>query len=364
MKKIINLISVIFFLIVSVSPSVGWAQGSWREKLRERWRQRIGKKQTTEKSYREHPLADLEHKQITHGGLQRSYHMYVPAKVKKAKDKYPLVIMLHGGGSTAEYMPTFTGFNRLAREQKFMVVYPEGIEKHWNDGRGVQEYKCQRENIDDIGFLSAMIDQVTAQYPVDLERVYVTGVSNGGIMTHRVAVDLSHKIAAAAMVIGNAPEPHFSQAIPSNPVPMLIMNGTKDKFVRWEGGEVGRISTILGSKALRPPPGRVASTEQTVNFWRTHNKCETSTQTSYKPNRDPNDGVRVRVESYKDKAGKVMVVLYAIEGGGHVWPGVPEQMHMQQFPEQAAKKAIGPTCYDINGTQEIYDFFKQYSRNR
>ncbi len=351
MKKIINFILVAFFLIVFILPNVVWSQESWREKLRKRWSQRIEKKQATKESHLKRLLLGIEHKQMIHDGLQRSYCQYLPADIKKTKNKHPLVIILHGGGGTGKYMAILTGFNRLAEQDKFMVVYPDGIEKHWNDGRNLQEYKSQRENIDDVGFISALIDKLAAQYPVDLEHIYVAGISNGAFMTHRLATELSGKIAAAAMVIGSISEPYFSKAIPSRPVPIIIMNGTKDPLVPWKGGEIG----FKG----RTKKGRAVSVEQTVNFWLKYNKCETSGQMIYKPDRDPEDGTRVRVHSYKNRAGKVMVIFYAIEEGGHTWPGVPE--HIPQAPRQVPKTAIGLTCFDINGTNEIYNFFKQHS---
>ncbi len=339
-----------FFLIVFVPPSVGWTQESRREKLKEKWGQQSKKKRATEKSFSEDLLlAGSQYKQVVYDGLQRSYWEYVPAKLQEAKDAYPLVIVLHGGGGTGKYMIALTRFNRLATEQGFMVVYPEAIEKRWNDGRNFQEYKSQRENIDDVGFISALIDRLATQYPVDLERVYVAGISNGAMMTHRLATDLSAKISAAAMVAGNIPENYFSKGIPSKPVPIIIMNGTEDQLMPWKGGELGFNK------------GRVVSTEQTVNFWRKYNKCETSGQTVYKPDRDPNDGTRVRVDSYKNKDGKTMVMLYVIEGGGHTWPGAPPQL--PQAPQAIPKEAVGLMSSDISGSDEIYNFFKQYSRN-
>ncbi|MDD5237888.1 MAG: PHB depolymerase family esterase [Candidatus Omnitrophica bacterium] len=354
-KRLFGLITILLLLGLCL-PVVSSAETTWREKIREKLKQRIDKEQETTDSKSERAkfvFRGMDYHEMTYDNMQRSYGEYVPAENKEKEGKYPLVIVLHGGGGTGKYMAALTGFNRLAEQEKFIVVYPDGIERRWNDGRNFQEYKSQRENIDDVGFISALIDQLATQYPVDLERVYVTGVSNGAMMTHRLAVDLSTRIAAAAMVDGNIPENYFSKGIPSKPVPIIIMNGTKDQLMPWEGGEIG-----LEEKSK----GRVVSTEQTVNFWLKHNKCEVPGQMIYKPDRDPNDGTTVRIHSYKNKDNEVMVVLYAIEGGGHTWPGASEDI--PQAPRGFPKTAIGLTCFDINGTEEIYNFFKQYSRKR
>jgi polyhydroxybutyrate depolymerase len=256
--------------------------------------------------------------------------------------------VLHGGGGTGKYMATLTGFNRLAASEGFIAVYPEAepTDRRWNDGRTVQKYRSQRENIDDVGFISAVIDRLAAEYPIDFNRVYVTGISNGAMMTHRLAVDIADKIAAAAMVTGNIPEEYFNKGIPRRPVPMLIMNGTDDPLMPWNGGAV---------KAGRRDLGQVISTPQTVDFWRTHNCCQGPAQVTYKADSAPGDGTRVRLESYKNSAGRVMVILYAVEGGGHTWPGGP-----QYIPEAV----VGTISFDIDGSDEIYNFFKKHSRQK
>lgn len=345
-KCSVYIVAILILSSLFLFAATAYAEGRLREGIKNRFQGRSEKANESERS--KSVFRGMDYRKMTYNNLQRSYCEYVPAEIKEKKGKYPLIIVLHGGGGTGKYMAALTGFNRLAEQEKFMVVYPDAIEKRWNDGRNFQEYKSQRENIDDVGFISALIDRLAMQYQVDLDRVYVVGISNGAMMTHRLAAELSTKIAAAAMVAGNIPENYFSKGIPSKPVPIIIMNGTEDQLMPWKGGELGFNK------------GRVVSTEQTVNFWRKHNKCELPGQTTYKPDSDPKDGTKVYVDSYKNEAGKTIVMLYAIEGGGHTWPGVSKDI--PQAPRYFPKTAIGLTCYDINGTGEIYDFFKQHSR--
>ena len=120
----------------------------------------------------------------------------------------PLVIALHGGGGSGIGMVALTlgGFNVLSERERFIVVYPDGIGKNWNDGRGLLRYRAQRENIDDVGFISALIDHLAKKYNIDRKRVYITGMSNGAIMSYRLACELADKIAAIAPVAGLMPE--------------------------------------------------------------------------------------------------------------------------------------------------------------
>ena len=313
--------------------------------------QTIEEKYETEKSNLERVLAEMEHKQITYDGLQRSYWKYVPDGHRQGTDHYPLLIALHGGTSTGKSMALLTEFNNLARKDGFIVVYPDGVEKHWNDGRDLQMFRCQHENINDVGFISALIDQMAAQHPVDLDRVYVTGISNGAMMAHRVAVELSSSVAAAAMVAGNIPE-NYKERIPEVPVPMLVMNGTEDQIMPWSGGTIGFITDR----------GRAVSVKETINFWRVHNNCQNDPEIAYKPDIATDDGTRVRTETYINKAGTAMAMLYAIEGGGHTWPGANPKI--RQNPPQVPKEYIGLMSSDIDGSEEIYTFFKQHSRNK
>lgn len=283
---------------------------------------------------------------ITVGGLERTYHLYLPASYEPSKS-LPVVFLFHGGGGTGEGMEKLTleGFNRIADREGFIVLYPDGIEKHWNDGRGLQVYRAHRENIDDVGFLSALIDHLIRTFNIDTTRIYAAGISNGGQFSQRLACELSDRIAAIGVVAIQLPQ-HlpFSCAL-KKPVSVLMMPGTEDPLVPWEGGEIG---FRKGRKF-----GRVLSVSESIKFWTTKNQCPSSPQITSEPDRDPKDGTRVRREIYGPCNQETEVLLYTIEGGGHTWPGGDQYLPVW---------VIGRTSRDIDANEAIWEFFKRHTR--
>jgi len=283
-------------------------------------------------------------------GLQRTYRVHVPLSHDKTKP-VPLVVALHGGGGTAEGMVKLTldGFNKLSDQEGFVVVYPDGIGKNWNDGRSEEEtkYRAHKEKVDDTGFISALIDYFIKVYDINPKSVYVTGISNGAIMSYRLACELSDKIAAIAPVDGNMSQNFLPKCSPSKPISVLVINNVKDPLVPWNGGD---ITGPFGLKKL----GKVLSVSQTIEYWVKHNECSPSPSITEEPDKDPEDGTRVRREEYSGGKDGTEVILYAIEGGGHTWPG-----GYQYLPA----RIIGKTSKDIDANEVIWNFFKKHSRN-
>lgn len=164
------------------------------------------------------------------------------------------------------------------------------------------------------------------------------------MMTHRLACELSQKIAAIAPVASNIPVSMASKWKPSRPMPVLIINGTEDPLERWDGGEIR-----LGTKTY----GVVLSVTDTVKFWTERNECKAQPITSHLPDKDPSDGTRVTATVYGRCDSDVEVVLYTIEGGGHTWPG-----GIQYLPQSI----IGKTSRDFNASEAIWQFFKRYPK--
>jgi polyhydroxybutyrate depolymerase len=242
---------------------------------------------------------------------------------------------------------TMGGFDKISDERGFVVVYPDGIEKHWNDGRSSEEtrYRVHKENIDDVGFISALIDSLIKKMNIDPKRVYVTGMSNGAIMTYRLACELTVKIAAIAPVAGNIPQNLLSSCSPSGPVSVLAFNNVNDPLMPFEGGDV---AGPYGLKKL----GKVLSAQESVKFWVNNDNCSITPVIAYEPDKDPQDGTRIRKESYLNGNNGTEVVLYVIEGGGHTWP-----VGYQYLGE----RIIGKTSTDINANEVIWDFFEKHS---
>ena len=285
---------------------------------------------------------------IIAGGLKRTYLIHLPAS--DIRRSMPLLIVLHGGGGNGKSMVKLTngGFDKLSDKKGFIVVYPEGIEKHWNDGRSEAEtgYETHEENTDDVGFISALIDDLIKKYDADPKRVYVTGMSNGAIMSYRLGCELSGKIAAIAPVAGNIPENLIQHCNPSNPVAVLAINSDSDPLVPYYGGD---ITGPFGKKKL----GKVLSAHESVMFWVKNNGCSTNPLVTDEPDNDPDDGTRVQRQQFMNGRNNCEVVLYTIKGGGHTWPGGYQYL---------GKWIIGKTCRDIIATEVIWEFCERHVR--
>jgi len=278
-------------------------------------------------------------------GYTRTYLIHVSASLDKTKPA-PLLIALHGGGGRGKGMWSLTqgGLDRLADEEGFIVVYPDGYKKHWNDGRKDANDAAHNKDIDDVGFISALIDSLIAEHNVDPKRVYVTGISNGGMMSYRLACELSDRIAAIAPVATAMPINMPYYCSPANPVSVIVFSGTSDPLIPFEGGQVQ-----VGSLKR----GRVLSVYQSINYWMRQNGCAATPDVAKLPDLAPDDGTRVEVKVYSGGDGGSEVMLYTIKGGGHTWPGGLQYL---------GERSIGRTCRDIDANQVIWEFFKQHSR--
>ncbi|MBE0678716.1 MAG: phospholipase [Bacteroidales bacterium] len=283
---------------------------------------------------------------LIHDRLERTFIIYVASSYDRSV-KMPLVIALHGRGVDGEGMIIVTrkGFDRLAERDAFLVVYPDGIELNWNDGRRDQEddERANSENIDDVGFIAALTDMMVRDYNADPRRVYVTGISNGAIMSYRLACELSHRIAAIAPVDGSIPLHFIDDCSPSRHVPVLAMNNVDDPVVPFEGGE---IYGHFGREML----GKVLSVDQSVGYWVKKNGCSQVPVITEEPDRDPTDGTRVTRKEYVNEVDGTEVILYVVHGGGHTWPG-----GLQYLPS----RVIGKTSRDIDASDVIWSFFKK-----
>ena len=277
-----------------------------------------------------------------HAGRTRSYRLHLPPRISETR---ALVMVLHGGGGTGRQMERHSGFSKLADEQGFVVVYPEGVDKSWNDGRGDSISTAHRENLDDVGFLSELAEHLLERYQLDPRRVYVTGISNGGFMSHRLGAQAAHRFAAIAPVVGGLPQAWAATARPALPVSVMILQGTADPLVPYHGGFV---------QVGRQKRGQMVSTLEAVAHWVHWNGClEEAPEIEPVPDRDPKDGCRVERRIYSGGRSRSVVELWHIEGGGHTWPGASQYL---------PKRAIGPVCRDFDASQEIWEFFQRHPR--
>ena len=279
-------------------------------------------------------------------GLQRTYKIHIPPSLPENSTP-ALIFVLHGGGGTGDGMErslTLGGFNTLSDENNFIVVYPNGIERNWNDGRKNTSDPAHQQNIDDVGFFNALIENLTNEFNIDPNRIYLTGISNGAMMSYRLALELPEKIAAIAPVAGAIPIDILPEEPLSIPLSVCVISGTSDPLVPWEGG-------IVGTK--RNPRGVVISVPDSVNYWVINNNCNNIPETILLPDASPTDGTRVYYNRYSNGENNTEVVLYEIKDGGHTWPD-----GYQYLPNIL----VGRTCRDINANEVIWDFFKNHPK--
>ncbi len=284
---------------------------------------------------------------ILHGGIERTYFVHVPESYA-TKQPAPLLVLLHGGGGLARRMLAFTGFGPLSEKHGIIILAPAGVDRHWNDGRK-QSYRSLNENIDDVGFIVALIKKMEAEYKIDSSRIFVSGISNGAMMSYRLGLEAPEKIAAIAPVVGALPENLAKQWAENkrrfDPLPAIIFNGTDDPLVPFDGGEV---------HLLRKKLGTVISVADTVQLWAARNGCTAKPKISSVPVTDPD--MRVNKTVFGEAGDEGEVVLYTIEGAGHAWPG-PEP-GAQYLPP----RLIGRACHGLNATELMWQFFENHSK--
>jgi polyhydroxybutyrate depolymerase len=278
---------------------------------------------------------------LEHDGYTREFILHLPAH-HETMNSMPMVIALHGGGGTAKGMIRLTlgRFNELADAYGFLVAYPQGLNKSWNDGREDPISFAHKHNIDDIGFLSQLIENAIQRYKADPEMIFVTGISNGGFMTFRVSRELAHTVKGVAPVTASIPISTTTEHLAAPPVPIMLLNGTADPLVPYKGGYV----EVLGNKR-----GKITSIDETIDIFTKRNDCAVAPEVTQLNDRDPDDGTRVIRYAYANTDNRHTVVLLKIINGGHTWPGGWQYL---------GTKLIGKTSMDINACDEIWGFFR------
>ncbi|MFI6175609.1 alpha/beta hydrolase family esterase [Nonomuraea sp. NPDC051191] len=285
--------------------------------------------------------APVQNLTVKVGGMTRSYVAFVPKDVPK---NAPLLLAFHGTGMNGELMRAYTGyeFDKLADSNKFVVVYPNGYGRHWNDCRKDAKYPARTEDIDDVGFVRAIIDKYRASNDIDPNRIFAMGYSNGGHMTYRLASAMPGQIKAISPVAANFPAPgnNICPAIKS-PMPMLMITGTKDPLDPYNGGDV----VVTGTSY-----GKVLSSPDTAAHFAELNDNTATPQETKLPHHADSGSTSVSVRSYA-RPGKPPVTQYTVDNGGHVVPN-----HVFEAPSQ-----LGPTTHDLDAPPVIWDFFMKNS---
>jgi len=262
---------------------------------------------------------------------KRRYLVYIPPSYDSQPGKaYPLVFNFHGGGMTMAEQMLYTQMNRAADRHGFVVVYPAGIKQDWNVGFGMSYL----EGSDDIGFTRALLAQLGKDYRIDARRVYATGLSRGGFFALRLAAELPDLFTAVAAVGAPMPQPVIDHHTNTGKVGVLLMHGTADKVVGYEG----KASDYLSAPASHA-------------YWLKHNGIGKAPASRRVIDPDRDDGTAVTWTEQGD--GRVSVALATIRDGGHTWPGTdPFNVGLP----------IGKTTRDIDANEAIWTFFSRQHR--
>jgi len=272
---------------------------------------------------------------IVSGGIKRCYFLYTPPNYDP-ETPTPVVFSFHGFLSNPNSHAMITGWHNLAKEEGFLVVYPEGTNfpKRWNAGATWGDTE-----IDDTQFFLDVLEDVSGIASVDPARVYVNGFSNGGGMSVRIGCDATGRVAAFGSVAGAVVD--MDNCNPSRPAPMMAFHGTSDPVVNYDG--LGMQYRLLRTGAgLTNAPTYFVGAENWIAMWADFNGCDPA------PEPIPQQGDVYGVH-YAHCDEDTSVILYTVEGGGHTWPGGMPLI------------ITGKTTKDIDATREMWEFFQGYS---
>ena len=265
---------------------------------------------------------------INHGGLERDYTLYIPASYS-AGTEVPLLFNFHVYTSNATIQMFYGDFRAIADTEGFIIVHPEGTvdnngKSHWNVGWG-------GSTVDDIGFTEALMNELIGTYSIDNNRIYSTGMSNGGFMSYQLACELSDRIAAIASVTGTMNMGWFTSCNPNRPIPVMEIHGTADSTVSYAASWYTESITDV------------------MDFWVNFNNCNSSSIVTAVPNTSTTDGCAAEHQLWENGDNGATVEHYKIIEGEHSWPG--------------ALFLNGVTNQDIDASEKIWEFFSKYDIN-
>ncbi len=258
-------------------------------------------------------------------GINRTYRLYVPASYNAAQPA-PLLFNLHGYGSNNVEQELYGNFRPVSDTAGFIIIHPNGTvdqsgNRFWNT--------FGNASVNDLGFLSALIDTISNSYSIDPNRIYSTGMSNGGFMSYELACFLSHRITAIASVTGSMIWLKLKTCNPQHPTPVMQIHGTADATVPYNGNFL------------------FAPVDTLVKFWVTYNQCNPVPQVIQIPDINPNDGCTAEQYIFSQGDHNSSVELFKVLGGGHSWPGAPININI--------------TNMDFSASEEIWRFLSQYN---
>jgi polyhydroxybutyrate depolymerase len=283
-------------------------------------------------------VSDILKSEMTIETEKRTYWKYIPKPSRKGK--MPLVIVLHGSGINGAKIRAWTGyeFDQMADEFDFAVAYPDGYKNNWNDIRKTAPFPAKEKNINDVGFIKSLIETFRLAYDIDPRQVYVFGYSNGGMMAFRLAISEPGLLAGIATIGSNLPAPdEMLINIQGLMPPVLMVNGTADPIIPYEGGRVNFFGKQLGN---------VISTDATAEALAASHPGGKTMESLQIPHLNANDATSAERKIWLQD-GRKLVALYTVHKGGHVIPHP-----LTKFP-----RLMGKVNRDFNTPREAVRFW-------
>jgi len=283
--------------------------------------------------------------ETTYNAVRRKFLLHIPPNYRP-DTPLPLVIVIHGAFSTGKQTETETGFSTLADEERFLVAYPEGIGlfglfQHWNAGHCCG--KAADDQVDDVGFVAEVIGVVRRKLAVDPARIYLAGMSNGGMLTYRFAAERAGDLAAAAVVSGaigssvDGEEPRCWLPKPAHVVPLLVFHGSEDETIPANDTNSPRTS---GNRSFLPAA-------YAADFWCTANGCEPE------PVKESCDNGAMQRLVWNGCRDGSSVEFYLLPGWGHQWPA----------PWFTGRLNPDHPLKGFDATRQIWEFFSRFRRS-
>jgi polyhydroxybutyrate depolymerase len=264
-------------------------------------------------------------------GKTRTYYTHLPQNQTNIQNPLPLLLVLHGRYGTGKQIMEHSGFNDLSDKESFIVVYPDGYSRSWADGRG--KTPADKEKLNDVEFIEQAVKNVSKRFPINTQKIFVTGHSNGGFMTQRLLLEKSNLFKGGASVAAQISLFVLKKLEPKSPVSVAIFAGTEDPLVPYYGGFVRDGGEILG-------------VDDSIERWREWNGC--SLEKTILSKNDFPDETSLDTITYPNCQANTMVRLYRINGAGHQWPGKEQKVPLIK---------MGRPTKEIDATKEIWNFF-------
>jgi polyhydroxybutyrate depolymerase len=292
------------------------------------------------------PLGPGEHRiLLKHGGRERSAIVHVPLRGTE-KPQLPVLLNFHGGGGHGANEQAYSLMDGLADRENFIAVYPNGTGRFdtrlltWNAGTCCAYAALNR--VDDVGFVRALIAELSGKLPIDRRRVYATGLSNGGMMAHRLAAEASDLIAAVAPVAGGMV---LAVIRSTRAVPVMHIHSVDDPRALYTGG-LGPPFPMTKSQVFHP------NIDEMIAKWVRHNGCASQPNTAERRTDRNSRGHGATKYVYANCRDDAEVVLWKLSGAGHVWPGGKQKV---------MERLLGPSTDIIDANREMWNFFSRFS---